>query len=524
MTLDNNHTTRHEAPILLASLLIISSCAIFYELLISSISTYLLGSSILHFSITIGIFLSSMGLGAYLSKYVERNLLSRFILIEFVLGALGGMSALILYCGFAFTNHYYLYLIPLIGLLGTLIGMEIPLLTRLLKQYDDIKDVIAKVLAFDYLGALVASILFPLLLLPMFGMMRTAFLVGLINISVAIFNLIVFRSRLKNTGLFKTLSIAIPAVLISGFVYSYQLVSFFDQFQYSDKVIYSEQTPYQNIVLTRWNNDIRLFLNGNLQFSSIDEYRYHEALVHIPALLSNNRSQVLVLGGGDGLVAKELLKYDDVQSIDLIDIDSRITELARQNPLFLELNDSAFHNKKVNIYNDDAFSFVHTTSNRYNLIIIDLPDPSDHSVSKLYSREFYDMLTQILAADGIMVSQSTSPFYTRKPFWCIHHTMEAAFPRVIAYQTYVPSFGLWGFNMAVNKPLCDTTINTQCETERIANQLTLQKLQLKYLSLDNLQNCFQFDGDTEELDTDINTLNDHHLVDMYEHSWGQFSY
>ncbi len=157
-----------QVPILLSSIFIIAVCGILYELLISSISTYFLGSSILHFSITIGLFLSAMGLGSFLSRYVYRNLLDWFVVIETILGLVGGCSTLILYFSYTVLDNYYAVALVIIVFLGAFVGLEIPIVTRLLKEHDNLKDTISNVLAFDYLGSLVASVAFPILLLPYF--------------------------------------------------------------------------------------------------------------------------------------------------------------------------------------------------------------------------------------------------------------------------------------------------------------------------------------------------------------------
>mgnify|MGYP001076406133 CR=1 FL=1 len=250
-------TQKASVPILLVSVFIIAICGILYELLISSISSYFLGSSILHFSLTIGLFLSFMGLGAYISRFIsDKRLLDRFIIIEVWLGVIGGASGALLYVSYAITENYYLIAFLLLGSIGTLVGLEIPILTRIIRGYFNLKDTLAQVLSFDYLGALIASILFPLFLLPYLGLTRTSFFIGLLNLSVALFNVIGFFS----------------AFTISGF---------FEQFLYQDDVVYTKQSPYQRLVITQWKDDTRLYINGNLQFSSIDEYRYHEALVQL---------------------------------------------------------------------------------------------------------------------------------------------------------------------------------------------------------------------------------------------------
>lgn len=508
--------SRQQTIILLASLLVLSSCAILYELLISTISSYLLGSSVLHFSITIGLFLSFLGVGAFLSRFVERNLLSRFIAIELALGLFGGCSAMILYFGNVWFPNYYVLLLLCVSVIGILAGMEIPLVTRLLEKAGGLREVISRVLTFDYLGSLVASLLFPLLLLPIMGNMRTAFFTGLINWSVGLFNLQVFRNQIPDKRRLVLLATITGLVLITGFIYSFRLIAFADALNYQDKVIFTTQTPYQHIVVTRWNNDTRLFINGNLQFSSVDEYRYHEPLVHIPMLLSGRCDSVLVLGGGDGLAIREILKYSTVQGIDLVDLDAEMVAICREQPIFRTLNKESLRNPKVHFINDDAFNYVKNCSRRYNVIIVDLPDPSDSAIGKLYTVSFYQMLRQIIAADGVVVTQSTSPFLARKPFWCINSTLEAAFPQVIPYQAYVPSFGLWGFNIACSRKIVDG----------IPNTAILEKLGkmpgLRFLSTENIAGCFIFDSDTQRIPQPVNTLEKMELVDLYSSSYWEF--
>lgn len=509
---------KSQSILLLASLLILSACAILYELLISTVSAYLLGSSVLHFSITIGLFLSFLGVGAFLSRFVERDLLSKFIQIEMLLGLFGGCSALMLYFGNIWFPNYYVLLFLCISVIGTLAGMEIPLVTRLLENAGGLREIISRVLTFDYLGALVASLLFPLLLLPMLGNMRTAFFTGLINWGVGVFNFFIFKQQIPDKKRLAATAVFTGAVLVAGFVYSFQLVQFADTLSYQDRVVFSTQTPYQHIVVTRWNNDTRLFINGNLQFSSIDEYRYHEPLVHIPILASHRRDSVLVLGGGDGLALREILKHPDVQGIDLVDLDAAMVQICREQPIFRALNKESLSSEKVKVYTDDAFNFVKNCSRRYNVIIIDLPDPSDNAVGKLYTDAFYKMLLQIVAADGVVVTQSTSPFLARKPFWCINSTMESVFPKVVPYQAYVPAFGQWGFNMAFARPIPDTlSFNSRSIQDK------LSKINdLRFLTAANLPGCFVFDRDTEKIQQPVNTLEKMELVDLYSASYWEF--
>jgi spermidine synthase len=529
---------KEQSTILLASLLLLSACAILYELLISTVSTYLLGSSILHFSITIGLFLSFLGVGSWLSKFLNEPLLERFILIELLLGLVGGFSALVLYLGNAYFDSYYGLLLLTTASVGTLAGMEIPILTRLLEKTDSLRSLIAHVLTFDYLGALVASLLFPLLLLPIFGTMRTAFIVGLINWSVAVFNLYIFKNELKKALYLRLFSIFIGISLLLGFLSSFELMSFADELAYQDDIILTKQTPYQRMVVTQWNNDLRLYLNGNLQFSSVDEYRYHEALIFIPMMAAHKPDMnVLILGGGDGLALRDMWKTDtflqkkglgSIKHVDLVDLDEEMVSVAKTNPFFTSLNQRALEHPKVTCHYQDAFVFVKNCSTRYDVIIIDLPDPSEPALGKLYGKEFYTMLRQCVAADGVLVTQSTSPFFAREPFWCINHTLKSVFPKVIPYHAHVPSFGDWGFNMAFaqNSDKADAAFLGKRLSEILSDPAVPNYPKAsfcRFLNEDNVKNCFQFDKDTEDVPSvPINTLESMSLITLYDKSFRQF--
>lgn len=507
---------RDQAVVLLGSLFVLSACAILYELLIGTVSSYLLGSSVLHFSLTIGMFLSFLGLGAYLSKFLSEPLLPKFVGIELCLGLVGGCSALMLHLGDAWMPNYYLLLGFVVGLIGTLAGLEIPIVTRLLEQAGGLREVIARVLAFDYLGALAASLVFPLLLLPMLGNMRTAFFTGLVNWAVGVFNLIVFRKEIAERGRLWALALGIGALLGTGFAYSFQLVAFSDALHYQDKVVLSRQTPYQRIVVTRWNQDMRLFLNGNLQFCSVDEYRYHEPLIHLPLLAAPRRDSILVLGGGDGLALREILKYPDVKGVILVDLDADMVKLARTHPLFTRLNGGTLDDPRVRCVAEDAFNYLKNNAQRFNVIIADLPDPSEAALGKLYSSAFYRMARQNLAADGVLVTQATSPFLARKPFWCIHQTLTEVFPTVMPYHAYVPSFGLWGFHLAFAYPTDPEQIKTT-----IVQHLG-QVPGLRYLTPTNTRHAFDFDGDTGPVSVPSNSLEQLEILGLYQDSYWEF--
>ncbi|MEO1808190.1 MAG: polyamine aminopropyltransferase [Bacteroidota bacterium] len=523
---DSNRLSSKKVPILLVSVLIIAICGILYELLISTITSYFQGSSILHFSIVIGLFLSSMGIGSYASRYIQKDLIDWFIRFEIMLGIIGGFATLLLYMAFSLTSYFYGVAFLLIVCLGSLIGLEIPILTRIVRQYESLKDAMAKVLSFDYLGALVASLAFPLILLPTFGTMRTAFFVGLLNLIVASINIWQFKKDLRFPQRLGLTNLVGGILLVVGFIFSFQLTGFFEQFLYQDPILLSRQTPYQQITLTQWNQDTRLFINGNLQFSSKDEYRYHEPLIHIPMSLVDHPEHVLVLGGGDGLAAKEIFKYPGVQKVTLVDLDQEMTHLGKNHPKFVQLNQGALQDERVVIANQDAYKFVEESSDIYQVVIIDLPDPNDVSLGKLYSKEFYTLLKKRIAMGGVIVTQSTSPYFAAKAFWCIHQTMESVFPQTSAYHAYVPTFGEWGYNLSQLLPSTvpqDSTFDKNIQvqiTERVKENLPTHGF--RYLSPDLIPTLFQFGKDMEETPLEINQLENQILVQYYEQSWNNW--
>jgi spermidine synthase len=496
--------TAHHSATLLTSVFVIAVCGLIYELIIGTISSYLLGNSVTYFSLTIGLFMSAMGLGAYVSRRITRFLLGWFILLEIVIGLVGGVSAALLYTVFATTGFYHLAMVALIILIGSFVGMEIPLLTRLSGDVSSLKDTLANVLTVDYLGALVASVLFPLVLLPYLGLLKASFATGLLNLAVVLFNIWVFRERLLYWRQLALIAGGVSLVLLAGVIWSFRLTSLLEQQLYQDEIIYTRQTPYQRIVLTRWAEDVRLYLDGNLQFSSQDEYRYHEPLIHPAMTLARSREAVLILGGGDGLAAREILKYGDVQHVTLVDIDPAMTDLARTHRTLLALNGGALLDPRVELIHQDAFNYLAETATQFGVIVVDLPDPNNESLGKLYSREFYELARRHLAAGGVMAVQATSPYFARETYWAIVHTATAAGLHPQPYHVYVPSFGDWGFFLATKHRL-EPTFSPSVPA--------------RYLTPDLFAASLIFDSDTAEVETEINTLDNQIILTYYEQGW-----
>jgi spermidine synthase len=500
------------APILFFSVVIIATCGLIYELIAGTVASYLLGDSVTQFSTIIGCYLFAMGIGSWLSRYVVKNLISFFVKVEILLGAVGGCSAAVLFLMFEHVHSFRFLLYFQVGLIGILVGIEIPLLLRILKDKFEFSDLVSKVLSFDYIGALFASILFPLVLIPYLGLVKTSFLFGMMNVSVALWVLYALEENSPWNRLHKTSAMLVIVGLTLGFVYADSIMGIAEHNTYQGKIIYSESTPYQRIVLTKASRDLRLFLNGNLQFSSVDEYRYHEALVH-PALASiREPKNILVIGGGDGLALREILKYPSIKTITLVDLDPEMTRLFSSNELLTELNQDSLRSPKLTVINRDAFVWLKEIASAeghaiYDAIIIDLPDPSNYSVGKLYSHSFYNLLHEVMTPQSIVVVQSTSPLIARKSFWCVNNTLEAAGFFTTPYHAYVPSFGEWGYVIATHK--------TYSQPENFPSGL-------KYLSRDTAREMFHFPADMARVKTQIQRLDDQALVRYFDQEWSEY--
>ena len=490
---------------LLFSVFVIASCGLAYELIAGALSSYLLGDSVTQFSTVIGTYLFAMGAGSWLSKYITRDLIGRFIQIELMVGLLGGFSAIGLFLVFAWLSApFKLVLYLAVFGVGVLVGLEIPLVMRILKRELAFKDLVSQVLTFDYLGALVVSILFPLVLAPQIGMVRTGLLFGMLNVAVALWALHLFRDQLPSRRWLAVQSWTIFGLLAAGFAGAGQLTGIAEAHLYADEIIYAETTPYQRLVVTRWRDDLRLFINNNLQFSSHDEYRYHEALVH-PGLVSlPGAKRVLVLGGGDGLAVREILKYPNVESVTLVDLDPAMTSLFSTAPALVALNQGSLNSPRVKVINADALQWLEENRDFYDFIVIDFPDPTNFALGKLYTSAFYRLLEKRLSARGLLVVQSTSPLYARQSFWCVVTTLESVGFKTAPYHALVPSFGEWGYIIAGRQDFSIPAVNPK---------------NTRFLTSEILPGLFQFPADMARVPAEVNQLNNQVLVRYFEAEW-----
>ncbi len=486
--------------LLMLTTLIISGCSICYELIISAVSSYLLGDSTLQYSVTIGLYMSAMGLGSFISKYMKKHLFDWFVLIEIGVGVMGGISALILFLANLYLDSYQIIMYGEIIVIGTFVGVEIPLLTRIIEgDAENLRITISSIFSFDYIGGLIGSIAFPLLLLPQLGYFATAFLTGSMNILAAILIVFKYSDRIRKPAIFKSITVLLFVFMMWGVLFSENISNYVEGGLYRDRVILSEQTQYQHIVLTRHKDDLRLFIDGNVQFCSLDEYRYHEALVHIPMSQAAKKDKVLILGGGDGMAVRELLKYEGTQ-ITLVDLDPEMIRICSENKIIAGLNENSLKSDRLKIINDDAYRFLEENEEDYDVIIVDLPDPNNESLNKLYTNVFYRLCQNSLTKDGILAVQSTSPYYATKAFWCIGKTLESEGFFVKPYHLQVPAFGDWGFHLASRKELGDNYDIT---------------VETKYLSEDNVDALFSFGKDEIAEDVEINSLSKPVLIQYY---------
>ena len=490
---------------LLASAFVVATCGLVYELLAGTLASYLLGDSVTQFSIVIGTYLFAMGVGSWCSRYVKRGELQLFVRVEVLIAAIGGGSAAVLFLLFDRVQDFRLPLYGLVLAIGALVGLEIPLLMRILKDRLEFGDLVAKVLTFDYVGALAASLLFPLLLVPHLGLMRTGFLFGLLNVAVAIALIAMLPDRRRLRGELVA-AILVAAALVGGFAASERLQRFAEVAAYGDPIVYAASTPYQRIVVTKRGSDLRLFLNGNLQFSSRDEYRYHEALVHPVLSRVADPQAVLVLGGGDGLAVREILRYPTIRSVTLVDLDPAMTALFTRSGMLAGLNNHAFSDPRVHVVNADAFRWLKGNRRRFDAVLVDFPDPTNFAIGKLYTVSFYRELARAMAPRAVASIQSTSPLVAPRAYWTVATTLEAAGLFSRGYHVYVPSFGEWGFHLASPAPI------------GAAGPLPTG---LQFLNAVTDRLAFAFPPDMARRPTPVNRLDNQVLVREFEAEWAR---
>ncbi|MEC7640723.1 MAG: polyamine aminopropyltransferase [Nitrospinota bacterium] len=486
--------------------------AIVAEYTLATLATYLLGNAIFQWTVVISLMLFSMGLGSRFSREIQEQLLDRYVLTEFGLSLFCALSAIFCYWVSAFTAHTSLIIYSASCLIGFFIGLEIPLITRIKDNYESLRVNISSVMEYDYYGALAGGGLFAFLFLPFLGLTYTPILLGMINLLVAGIIIWKFSEMLNRKASLRTaFAISLVLITLAGLA-AKPIVLFGEQHKYKDKIIYQEQTRFQKIIITQWKDNYWLFLNGSTQFSTYDEERYHEPLIHPALSLLKERGDILVLGGGDGLAVREILKYPDVKQVTLVDLDPAMTHLARTFPALLKVNRGSMNDPRVRVINQDAYQFITNNDKLFDAVIVDLPDPKSVSLSLLYSVGFYKMINKHLKLYGVVVTQGTSPLYSPDAFLCVKNSMEAADFSVIPYQNSIPTMGQWGWHLGVKKQV----MSVEAAREKLT-QINFEKLETRFLNRDAMISMTHFGKGLFEQGKFIepNTEFNHKILEYY---------
>jgi len=457
--------------------------------------------------------LFSMGLGARFTKMMEKNLLEKFIWIEIILSILASFVSLITYTVATYTLYTGFAIYSLSIIIGLLIGMEIPLVIRINDQFETLKINVSSMMENDYYGSLLGGMFFAFIGLPFLGLTYTPFVLGLVNYSVAIVLLIVLwkdlgkqiKSRLSFANLF------VFILIFSAMLNAENVIDHGEEMRYKDRVIYSKQTKYQKLVVTQSNSDYWLFINGNQQLSTVDEIMYHEPLVHPLLKLYPNPRDILILGGGDGCAAREILKYDEVQNITLVDLDPEMTQLGLEHPVLSEINQHAMEDEKVTVINQDGYTFLEKEDNYYDIIIIDLPDPKTIELGRLYSYEFYKLCHNSLKPNGLIITQAGSPYFAARAYKCIDKTISEAGFSTVPIHNQVITLGEWGWILGA-KSLTKTQFK-----EALVN-LEFEGIPTKWINHDamTLMTSFGKDFTIDPSDSiEINTIHNPVLFNYY---------
>ncbi|MCH6255628.1 polyamine aminopropyltransferase [Puniceicoccaceae bacterium K14] len=550
---ETSQRSYHTYIIVLVTFLM-GGCGMAYEYTLSKIASDILGNSVQQWAIVIAVMLSCMGFGAEIQRHIsDKRLVDALVYSQILLALLGGYgSLLMLHIFSALPSHFVLIQYILVSSIGTLIGFEIPLLTRINEQFSaDVKNNLARILKMDYLGALIGALLWVFLLFRYFSMVETGLILALTTLASALLLLFAFRSQTKQlTRLYSGIAIA-TGVICLGFLFSKQWTLTAEQRLYRDKIVFQETSKYQHIVITESHAGVlSCFINGHLQFNSHDEHIYHENLVHPAMHIAPRRDSVLILGGGDGLALREVLKYEDVNEVTLVDLDPAMTDLAKNNPLFQRLNQNSLSSTKttitpnaalvetgnatlnvskatdfagdqsdtiatISVFNLDAAAFVAQAPGKYDVIIIDFPDPNSVELAKLYSQHFYGFVRQKLSAHGIFVQQSTSPYHAKEAYLCIGRTIQSAGLNALPYHDNVPSFGEWGWWIG-----CRDDAKSQAKLKDSLLQIDSLTPPTRYLTPNLIHSSLHFGKDQLMTDQqDVNTITNPCIYTHYLEAW-----
>lgn len=462
------------------------------EYVMATLASYLLGDAILHWTLTISWMLFAMGVGSRLSRFVdEEHLLDAFVAAELALSLVVAFSAPAVYLLAVWIQGIGTVIYAFSFAIGLLVGLELPLATRLNDRFEELRLNVSAVIEKDYYGALLGGVLFAFVALPHLGLTYTPIVLGAVNFAVAALLFVEFRGYLLRRRSLTAAAVATPVLLVVLAVLAEPIVVFGEQMKYRDLVVYTEQTRFQRIVMTRWKDDYWLYLDGNQQFSSYDEELYHEPLVHPALALAASRREVLLLGAGDGLAAREVLKWDGVERVTLVDVDPAMTRLARSHPALVELNGGVLDDPRVEVTNVDAYAFLLKTRQVFDVVVIDLPDPKTVSLARLYSRPFYELAARQLSPGGVLVTQATSPLFSRRAFLSILKSVDAAGLVAVPYHNHVPTMGEWGWVLGLKKGPGAGELSGEALRDRLAEE-KFDEVETRFLNRDAMLSMLHF--------------------------------
>ncbi|MDG9720538.1 polyamine aminopropyltransferase [Streptomyces sp. DH24] len=434
--------------LVLACVFVCAACGLVYELELVAVASYLIGDSVTQASVVLSVMVFAMGVGSLAAKRLRWHAAAGFATVEAVLALVGGCSAMALYAVFAWTGGWgglwadgpRWLLVAFSLAIGLLIGAEVPLLMELIQRVrrQDAGGAVADLFAADYVGALVGGLAFPFLLLPFLGQLTGVLLTGAVNVvagGALVLGLFHRDLTRRARRVLLTVNLTVLAVLASATV----LVDDFEraarQAVFGEHVRVALRTDVQEVVLTGGTHGrpLDLFVDGRLRISGRDERRYHEALVH-PAMAAGPHARVLVLGGGDGMAAREVLRHPDVRRVDIVELDPGLVRLASRDPALTRLNGHAYDDPRVHVVTADAFRRLRTApTTTYDVVISDLPDPGITASAKLYAQEFYGLVGRALADSGRLVVHAGSVSARPKTFWTVEATVRAAGLRTVPY-------------------------------------------------------------------------------------------
>ncbi len=304
----------------------------------------------------------------------------------------------------------------------------------------------------------------------------------------------------KNTGLAVLQMLMVSAVTVVSFAFFPPSKEYASQRKFHDKVVYSAETPFQRIDVTAWKKHRWFYVNGINQFSSLDEWMYYEPMVHPVMQLAKDSRRVLILGGENGLIARELRKYPQLSQIDILPLDTAFFTLAKTHPEFVDINSGALSDSNIQLVSGDPFRHLFASKATYDAIFVDLPDPTDLEINQYYTREFYTLCHDALSQNGYIVTQAGSPYYATKAFYAIGRTLAAAGFGVLPLHNQVLTLGEWGWSIGSKQESSEMLKDK-------ARKLAFEEIGTRWLNQEAMQMMMSFGKPYVIADTiEINSL------------------